>query len=308
MNLVTQYRREYFLNHVRPAEMSGLEIGPHNQPMVTKDEGDIVYMDFLSRDEHIKSAPNVPYIEAIPETDIIIKDNNYISYIGDSRFDYIIANHVGEHAPDFIGFLNMLSSMLNANGIIFLALPDKKFTFDKFRQNTTLSHVVSDHLCGPQTSIKEHMLEDLFYYDRSFVGAPQDMNSRISKEAIEEKLKLIPHYGLHCHVFQSETIVDSLLVPLTQTGLIDLDVLEFYEARPERGGEMILLLVKREATHLLQPEKFLVNQFFSADDQPNISELIEQAVSANAETLTVSSPAKAILNKIYSKFFGDRNS
>ncbi|KAB2772448.1 methyltransferase domain-containing protein [Brucella anthropi] len=293
-------------NSIRPAEMSGLEIGPHNQPMVSKDEGDILYMDFMSRDEHIKSAPNVPYIEEIPETDIIIKDNNYISYIGDRRFDYIIANHVGEHAPDFIGFLNMLSSMLNANGIVFLALPDKKFTFDKFRQNTTLSHVVSDYLCGPQTSIKEHMLEDLLFYDRSFVGAPQDLESRLSKHAIERKLNTVPHYGLHCHVFQSETIVDSLLVPLTHTGFIDLDVLEFYEARPERGGEMILLLVKREATHFLQPEKFLVNQFSLKDDQCNATEPVEQVAYANAKTLSVAS-AKAILNKIYSKFFGDRN-
>jgi SAM-dependent methyltransferase len=258
MNLVTQYRREYFLNHVDPAAKTGLEIGPHNQPMVTKDEGNIVYMDFLTREEHIKKDSHAPYIEDIPETDIIIKDNNYINYVDDRRFDYIIANHVAEHAPDFVGFLNMLSSMLNPDGIVFLAIPDKKFTFDKFRQNTTLAHVVSDHLRGPEVSIREHLLEILFYYDNAFIGKPQDLMKRINKDTIREKMEAVPHYGLHCHVFQSETILNSLLIPLTHTGLIDLDLLEFYEARPERGSEMIVLLVKQPATHPIVTDDFLV--------------------------------------------------
>lgn len=255
MNLVTKYRRESFDKHIQVDTARGLEIGPYNRPMVRKSEGPIVYMDYLSRADHVAADPEVDFLDEIPETDIIIKDNDYQKYTS-LTFDYIIANHVAEHAPDFIGFLAMLSSMLKPNGILFMALPDKKFSFDRFRANTSLAHLLSDHLISPEMSMKEHLIEDLIYYDRTSTGRPHDLSSRLTIAEVKKKMTQTPHYGLHCHVFQSETILETVLNPLTQLNCMGLSVLEFSEAHAERGGEMIILLQKKELPHQFSEESF----------------------------------------------------
>lgn len=255
MNLVTQYRREPFLKHVNPATGMGLEIGPHNQPMVTKDEGHILYMDYLTREEHIRKNPNAGYIDDIPETDIVIEDNDYAKYVND-KFDYIIANHVIEHAPDLIGFLMSLYSMLRDDGVLFLAIPDKKFTFDRFRPNTTLAHVIADYLNGPEASLRQHMIEVHLLYDMTFIGRPQNLSERLTKQSITEYFKTTPHYGLHCHVFQSETVLQILIKPLLASGFVQLDLIEFVPARAERGGEMTLMLRKGQFTGDVAEDEF----------------------------------------------------
>lgn len=259
MNLVTEYRRQYFLKHVLPAQTRGLEIGPYNQPMVTKAEGDIVYMDYFSREQHIAADPTIEHIADIPEVDIIIHDNDYSKYTS-QKFDYIIANHVLEHAPDFIGFLVMLSSMLVDEGILFLALPDKRFSFDKYRSDTSLAHVINDYLAGPEVSLRQHMIEDLLYYDRSFISKPQDIDDRLVRSEIENKYASTPHYGLHCHVFHSDTVVETLLAPLFKIGYVNMDVLDFRPAEGRLGGEMIVMLCKRQFHGAITSERFHVEK------------------------------------------------
>ena len=59
----------------------------------------------------------------------------------DGSQDFIIANHLLEHVADPIGALEEWYRLLRPDGILFLALPDKRVTFDKDRPRTTLDHV-----------------------------------------------------------------------------------------------------------------------------------------------------------------------
>jgi SAM-dependent methyltransferase len=51
-------------------------------------------------------------------------------------FDACIASHVIEHLPDPISFFESLNRLLNENGVVSLAIPDKRFCFDYFRPLT----------------------------------------------------------------------------------------------------------------------------------------------------------------------------
>src|SRR3546814_547550 len=62
------------------------------------------------------------------------------------RFDLIVASHVFEHFADPVGWLANAHRLLKPGGRIFLALPDKRFTFDIGRAETTLSQWVGWHL------------------------------------------------------------------------------------------------------------------------------------------------------------------
>ncbi len=51
-----------------------------------------------------------------------------------------------EHTPDLIQFLNDCDEILNENGVVSLAIPDKRYCFDHFRPSTGLAQIIDSHL------------------------------------------------------------------------------------------------------------------------------------------------------------------
>lgn len=54
----------------------------------------------------------------------------------------MIASHVLEHVPDFVGSLISISHLLAPEGVISIALPDKRFCFDYFKPVSTTADVL----------------------------------------------------------------------------------------------------------------------------------------------------------------------
>jgi Methyltransferase domain len=233
----------------------GLEIGPLGYPTVSKSEADISYLDLKKRDQLVaESSPN-DEIDYIPETDYLVASNNYRQYVADT-FDYIIANHVLEHIPDLIHWLVTVSAMLNPNGVLFIALPDKKYTFDKNRQTTRLSHILSDYYTEAQTISLEHVLDQATYLDRSYLGEPVLISERLDRARMEKIISegIQPWMvGYHCHIFQSETILDTIFKPLILMGYVDLDLIDFVPAEGINYGEMMIIFRKTRSSLLDRP-------------------------------------------------------
>ena len=61
------------------------------------------------------------------------------------QFDTMIASHVIEHMPDLIGFLNAASRVLAPNGVIAVALPDRRYCFDCYRPASMTGDVLEAH-------------------------------------------------------------------------------------------------------------------------------------------------------------------
>ena len=241
----TQLRRERLLKHI-DLSGKGLEIGPYGYPTVFKSEANISYLDWKTRDQLVAECTAQDEIASIPETDYLVASNDYRQYVPDT-FDYIIANHVLEHVPDLIHWISNITAMLNPNGVLFLALPDKKFTFDKYRQNTTLSHILNDFYEGIQTISQEHLLEQVIYYDLTAIDQPMVISERLNRARIEAILAegIQPWMiGYHCHIFQSETVLDRLFKPLILMGYVNLDIIDFFPAEGTHYGEMMVILKK----------------------------------------------------------------
>jgi SAM-dependent methyltransferase len=145
-------RRRLAKRHLRG---SGIEIGAlHNPLRIT---ADVKYVDRLSRAD---LRAHYPELAALPlvEPDII-DDGESLQSIGDASQDFIIANHFIEHCEDPIGTLQTFVRRLRPGGVIYMAVPDKRYTFDRERPSTTVEHLEGDHGDGGAASRADHYLE-----------------------------------------------------------------------------------------------------------------------------------------------------
>ena len=60
-------------------------------------------------------------------------------------FDAFVASHVIEHTPDLIAFLDSAAALLKPEGVVVLAVPDKRYCFDYFQPLTTTGQIIESH-------------------------------------------------------------------------------------------------------------------------------------------------------------------
>jgi hypothetical protein len=129
----------------------GIEIGPSHSPLAPKRDGfNVQIIDHFNRAQlRQKYTPHGLDIDLIEEVDFVWHGQSYLELTGKPRhYDWIIASHLIEHTPDLIAFLNDCDSILNDTGVLSLVIPDKRYTFDRFRPITGLARVIDSHLAG----------------------------------------------------------------------------------------------------------------------------------------------------------------
>lgn len=127
----------------------GLEIGPQARGVAPRREGfNVKNLDYIS-------APELRALHASNEAldKSMIEDVDYVSGgrpLGQvvperGHFDWVIASHVIEHIPDFVGFLKDCEAIMKPEGKLVLAVPDMRLIFDAFRPLTSLGEVMDIH-------------------------------------------------------------------------------------------------------------------------------------------------------------------
>ncbi len=127
----------------------GIEIGPSHNPIARKADGYQVHIvDHMNREQLLeKYREHEVNLDNIEEVDFVWQGESYAELTGVTKhYDWIIASHVIEHTPDFIGFLNDCDAILKDDGVICLTIPDKRYCFDHWRPITGLSQIIDSHL------------------------------------------------------------------------------------------------------------------------------------------------------------------
>ena len=133
-----------------------MEIGALNSPIIqledVVDRGEIFYLDHLSTDDLRGKyrADTSVNIDNIVNVDFVCPDGDLVKAVAGNQFDYIIASHVIEHVPNLLKFLQDTAKILKPGGQLFLIIPDKRFTFDAERPETTFGTVLDSFLSGIQ--------------------------------------------------------------------------------------------------------------------------------------------------------------
>ncbi len=140
-------QRKEFLEYLRAkfGRKKILEIGPGFDPAF---KGyNVKYFDIYDADglrdwatclkKPVHGVPvEIHYVEPLGDLSII-----------DEKFDLIFSSHNIEHTVDLIKYLNNIRWLLKDDGIFACIAPDRRYTFDYFKPESTFEEIVDQHFC-----------------------------------------------------------------------------------------------------------------------------------------------------------------
>jgi SAM-dependent methyltransferase len=138
---LNETRRRLALRHL-PASGLGLEIGALHCPLPLPPGARARYLD-RHRVEALRRL-RADAGAGIVDTDILA-DGFTLGCIADASQDFVIANHVLEHASDALGALDHWLRVLRPDGVLFVAVPIGARCADRGRTATPLEHFIDDH-------------------------------------------------------------------------------------------------------------------------------------------------------------------
>lgn len=216
-----------------------LEIGALDSPTLSPDNYSIKFLDFASAEELSSKNEGHPRyaIERLVNVDYICPSLNYTEFVHE-KFDIIIANHVIEHVSNTISWINELSKLLKDKGILFLSVPDKRYTFDIARNTTTFIDLVRSYNEKTTKPTFYQILDHIYFYKKIKV---QDIfngdyleklkaNRFTPREAFDTALRLskLDYADVHCHVYTNTSFLETFSI-LEQLKLINLKLSEVTE-------------------------------------------------------------------------------
>ena len=224
------------LSGLNLATASGIEIGPLCRPIIDKAESQVLYVDRTDTESlrrNYASDPNVN-IDSIVDVDGVWGEQSLKDCLGGrTDFDYVIASHVVEHVPDLVGWLSEVHQVLRPGGLLCLAIPDRRYTFDYHRRTSGLADVIEAFVRKNRrpTPVQIFDCQSKFAptidLNEAWEGRldPCKLKSKWTKrEALEQCIQATEkglYQDVHCWVVTPSSLLGIL------ADLVDLDLLAF---------------------------------------------------------------------------------
>lgn len=296
---VLQYRRAYFEahGHIAPGEAlpqsrawpaaddgysykeklarhldlsgTGAEIGPLNVPLLSKAETDVRYVDHLDTKGLREKYPT---LSDLVDVDLpMVNDNLADTLRPAAPLNYLVASQVMEHVPNPIKWLEDAASALDVGGKVALSLPDRRLTFDLFREESRPAEVVAAFLLGHTvpsvqsvydnqtlaTAINMHAI----YPDSQFPdevvqgrGANSPRKAAWNPDHMETtRLALSGVYlDAHCWVFTPTSFL-IMMAQLASDNFLPYRLHQFYPTNPkspDRGSSSFIVVLERVSSDI----------------------------------------------------------
>jgi hypothetical protein len=233
----------------------GLEIGPGHNPLLPKAEGwKVETMDWTGADG-LRAKYGALGVDGsrIEPVDYVWRGEPFTRLVGERRFAWIIASHVIEHTPCLVTFLRDCQSILEPDGVLALAVPDKRYCFDCLRERSSIARVIDVFEAGaarPTTgAAADHYLNVATLGGRTSWRWALGRRLRHFHTADAAAAAVAAHRGgdgyvdLHNWVF-TPAMMRLLLEDLRRLGYIGLREVGFH---PTRGHEFFISLSPRGA-------------------------------------------------------------
>jgi SAM-dependent methyltransferase len=251
MNAVRAARRRFLERHLPGALLRPiLEIGAADNPTFWPEEGTVRYLDILSTEElraRYSANPRRNPEHLVP-IDYVTRGRPPDDVV-DDLFGIVIANHVVEHVPDLLDWLSRIRRLVLDDGYLFLAIPDKRYTFDYLRRTTDVVDLLEHHALRRTEPDRYAQLRGIYYYrpireDTVWSGGlEQAIRSRrfSLREAAERvRAQVEPATDIHSHVFTYQSFV-GIWRELEGAGLVPFRLLEAEDVAEGENEFRVLL-------------------------------------------------------------------
>lgn len=177
----------------------GIEVGALHAPLQVPEGVKVHYVDRMSVSDLRQQYPELGGVGLV-EADIV-DNGETLSSIADNSWDFLIANHMIEHCQNPIGALENFLRVVKPGGLVYMGVPDKRYTFDIDRPLTSLDHLIRDYKEGPEWSKVGHYEEYVRLVD-----------SKFHQESVAVRMQhlLEIDYSIHFHVWTAETFPELL--------------------------------------------------------------------------------------------------
>jgi SAM-dependent methyltransferase len=205
---------------------SGLEIGALHNPLKVPPMARVRYVDKLGDADLRREFPELRD-KPLVHVDIV-DDGETLATVPDGSQDFVIANHFVEHCENPIGAIGNMLRVLKAGGFLYLAIPDKRYTFDRERPVTSIDHLMRDFHEGPGWSRRGHYEEWARLVDK--IADPADRERQV-------ETLLARRAAIHFHVWTQAELVD-LIAALRRLWPFDVELMF------KRDNEVLFILRK----------------------------------------------------------------
>ena len=274
-------------------EKQGLEIGPLHKPIIPKKGTGVLYADHLPTEKLRDKYRNSERVsnDQIQDVDIVVGASGLKDAVGSRRFHYVLASHVIEHVPNPLGWFNDIYGFMEPGGILSLAIPDKRYCFDRLRGLTTATDWIGAWMQKTTKPTPVQILDflsnvvqhngDMFWpekigpHDLTHLHHPREA-LRIAVEALDSD----EYRDVHCWVFTPGSF-SNILRRLSVFGLLDFYVANFHDngspeffvqlQKPDNfewAEQMISIPLFREGRYAALPEDF--DAKFYLDHHPDV--------------------------------------
>ncbi len=235
-------RRDRILEGIDIATQTGLEIGPLHDPVVSKDQGRILYVDHCSTEELRKKYEGQIAGPQIRDVDYVWNGGELADVVGvHCPFDYVIASHVMEHVPDLLGWLHQIARVLRPRGLLAIAIPDRRFTFDFLRPTSTPGEVLDAYFRKATVPTTKHLYDNYTLacqVDKTAAWLRQIESSKLNRlhppglamSFVRRALEQHEYIDCHCWVFTPKSFME-IADQLSQENLFPFTVSRFVETQ-----------------------------------------------------------------------------
>ncbi|MDO9268603.1 MAG: methyltransferase domain-containing protein [Methylobacter sp.] len=252
--------REKKVFHLLDKTGMGLEIGPSHNPIAPKKKGFNVHiLDHASAAElREKYQGHDVNLDNIEEVDFVWHGENFQDLIGKTNcYDWVIASHVIEHAPDLISYLQQCEALLKPTGILSLVVPDKRYCFDYFSSSSSTGNVLdayAEKRVRPSPGqIFDHIADaskrngNIAWASDEQGGADEVAHTFVAAQAHwAQAVSTTDYMDAHCWRFTPASF-RLLISDLLNLGLINLDIKAEFDTM---GCEFYVSLGKISDAHM----------------------------------------------------------
>ncbi len=211
---------------------SGIEIGALHNPLRVPLSAKVHYLDLMSEEELHKQ---YPYLKSKLVHVDIIDNGETLKTVENGSQDFVIANHFLEHCEDPIRAVVNIVRVLRDNCVMFLCIPDKRYTFDKEREVTSFDHLVHDYEYGSILSRNDHLRDFVINVEHKKIEA--EIHQRMSELTSM-------NYSIHYHVWELKDMLSFFELLNARIGLpIEIELFS------KNKAEAIFVIKKQLGSH-----------------------------------------------------------